>query len=70
MGDVSSQGNTLSWKTTFLDMNTFLVAKSSNLYPLIPKGYPRKMHLLALESNLCLPFVRVVAKARHPNTLR
>lgn len=39
----SWKGKMFSWKTTSLEMNVVLVVQSSNLYPLNPVGYLRKI---------------------------
>ena len=55
------KGKIVSLKITSLDRNKVLVDKSYNLYPLVPKGYPRKMQAFALGSNLDLFLVKVEA---------
>ena len=48
------KGKTDSLKMTSLERKIVLLDKSYNLYPLVPKGYPRNMHAFALGSNLDL----------------
>lgn len=44
-----------SRKMTCLETETACVSISNSLYPLYPVGYFKKMHALALGSNLFLP---------------
>ena len=55
------KGKMVSWKIKSLDMKIVLVPKSNSLYPLTPKGYPKKTHFLALGENLDLLCERVDA---------
>ena len=59
LGSALPKRKMFSWKTTSLEMKMFLVLKSSTLYPLTPKGYPKKTHFLALGANLDLLCKRV-----------
>ena len=59
LGNQCLKGKMDSLKMTSLDRNKVLVDKSYNLYPLVPKGYPRKMQAFALGSNLDLFLVKV-----------
>ena len=61
LGSQCLKGKTDSLKMTSLERKIFLLDKSYNLYPLVPKGYPRKMHAFALGSNLDLFLVKVEA---------
>lgn len=45
------------------------MVKSSNLYPFMPIGYPKKMQVEALGSNLVLEAFKVDATAKHPKVL-
>ena len=49
------------WTRSGNSSGGFLLDKSYNLYPLVPKGYPRKIHAFALGSNLDLFLVKVEA---------
>ena len=54
LGNQCLKGKTDSLKMTSLERKIVLLDKSYNLYPLVPKGYPRNMHAFALGSNLDL----------------
>ena len=61
LGNWCLKGKTASLKITSLERNIVLLDKSYNLYPLVPKGYPRNMHAFAPGSNLDLFLVKVEA---------
>ena len=61
LGSQCLKGKTYYLKMTSLERKTVLLEKSYNLYPLVPKGYPRNMHAFALGSNLDLFLVKVEA---------
>ena len=58
-----------SSKTTSQLYRTLEQFMSHSLYPLVTIRYPKKIHLLVLESNFCLSSLGMWAYAKHPNTL-